>query len=395
MLISRSDWCCHHSYHDLDIPASLKRSAPMAAWISTASSEPAEQIPQSPAAPSNPYSSDIHNLNEPYIMPIFSKTSQFQANPKHVRQYGSNLLICNSQRDKRIETLSGPFGECPPKLRTFWTGDCQWLPAGNINKDPHVLTQNWQVFMGQKGHWPICLCITSILGKPPFEVGGSNRIKFKSTRRVFATTIQCFLDMQKNDAESVEEKTLVEFRHTEKGTNLTSVAVLWGIILQGALWRWMLQDIIHLKNWGKSLESGDVKSKQSVLWTTSYSTVSNHFQSKSPLCVQTPSYSLDPVAMWLHFRTPRTKRLRFPFKNHVSEHGSELTKNKSMLWIWFSMQNWPCRPCLTFSRVLCLDLGRSLLHQREWEVHIFHAWCLQFWHVSQGYTGCAKENVNI
>lgn len=114
--------------------------------------------------------------------------------------------------------------------------------------------------MGQKD-WPICLCITSILGKP-FEVGGSNRSSSTATANEYLqTTVHAFLTCFLNHAESVEEKNHGSFGHTEKVTNVCPVRH------HPARSPLEMDAPGHHppKKLGKSLESGDIKSKQSVL----------------------------------------------------------------------------------------------------------------------------------
>lgn len=199
----------------------------------------------------------------------------------------------------------------------------------------------------EKKDWPICLCITSILGKP-FEVGRSNKSSSSQAQASICNYGRCFLDMQKIML-SLWKKKLGSFRHTEKVTSDICgplwASVLWGIILrkqnsldcrhlarhwnwvlQGALWRWMLQDIIHLKL-GKSWSMET--SKQSVLCATSFSAVSKNFQSKSPLCVQTPSYSLDPVAQEICHVAPLQKSKDWCFLSKRMFHNIEALTKKN------------------------------------------------------------------
>lgn len=156
--------------------------------------------------------------------------------------------------------------------------------------------------MGQKGHWPICLCITSILGKPPGsklgdQTGSSSNqpqdeyLQLRSN--AFLTCKKMMLSLWKKKPGRVRSHRKGNesdicgrpVRHHPARSPLEMDAPghhppkKLGEI--SGVWRRQVQTISSLNN---------------ELW----STVSNHFQSKSPLCVQTPSYSLDPVAMWLH-----------------------------------------------------------------------------------------------
>lgn len=203
-------------------------------------------------------------------MPIFSKTSQFQANPEHVREYGSNnVQFPKGQTNQdpiralrrvppKSSALSGPAIASDCLLETLTKTLMFW---------PKIDRSSW-------GKKVTGLSVSASLRSWESRQDRSWGIKQDQVQINRKTSICNYGPMLSWHAKKwcwvCGRKNLVEFGHTEKGTNLTSVAVLWGIILQGALWRWMLQDIIHLKNWGKFLESGDVKSKQSVLWTTSY-----------------------------------------------------------------------------------------------------------------------------